>query len=759
MSENLHEQIKLKVSIDTYLAAEYGTVFKQTGDGKLMCSCPDPGHPDKNPSCSIDLDKKVINCFVCAKGGSIIDLVAWLHESTEQAAFDYLLDYSGLKQNPVLQAVPDGKSNVISKPRYFAVPKNIPPIVAGTPIKLYFNSNYIPEIKPELSHPYYDRDKKLSHYVIRGPDTYPKGERQKNYYPAHWGKVANHTGWIAKKDEAKNLLYGAERYDPKDEKTVLIVEGEKCVDWFYSQFPQLSDAYVCLSSQGGSAAVGNADWSMVKSRTVVIWADNDQGGRTAKDKLIEIFKKQGCGVLAVDETQLEKEKDDIADIDSEEVVTEHLANAKVIVELWRTKILITKTGEPVKYSTDNAMLFLQHHKDLEGIIGFDHTFSNVILDHNSEEIKLIEIKGEPFPRTLRQNDVNKIVAWLERQGVFIAAKTIKSLIKTISMDNQYDSLFDWLDGLEWDKNERIDNFFAEHLKVKPSKYTMMISRLFFLSLVSRRLDPGGKMDYYFILEGQGGQHKGEFLKTLGGKYYKEGLPDFRGKEFYYFVRDGAWIVEDDEMNLQRRADSKSNKGFITRQRDEQRVVYEDDTTKVERAFVLVGTTNDHGKQYLEDQTGNRRYLPVHVCPNGGKIDYHAVEKIREQLFAEAAYYFKLYQKDLENGIAPGDSPNRWWLDEGDEKVAQGEQDVRTTENPDVDMIQYGLEQIPGFKNNLMGAGLPVMKIYQILNDGRSLHSTKSNQFKSALKLVGLVEHKRKRVDGKVEKSALWGFPT
>jgi predicted P-loop ATPase len=107
---------------------------------------------------------------------------------------------------------------------------------------------------------------------------------------------------------------------------------------------------------------------------------------------------------------------------------------------------------------------------------------------------------------------------------------------------------------------------------------------------------------------------------------------------------------------------QSVKAFASRQMDTARPAFGHFVKKQPRHAINVGTTND--EEYLQSQTGNRRFWPVKVLQS---IDIEKLKKDRLQLWGEAAKYERA-----------GESltiPEELWPD------ATKEQEKRRTKDP------------------------------------------------------------------------------
>jgi hypothetical protein len=207
---------------------------------------------------------------------------------------------------------------------------------------------------------------------------------------------------------------------------------------------------------------------------------------------------------------------------------------------------------------------------------------------------------------------------------------------TLSLENEFHPVRDYLNSLEWDGVERVSSFLTTFCGADSNAYTAKVGEILLKAAVARAFKPGTKFDTMVILEGIQGCGKSTMLKILGGIWTLEGLPnrqDLNHKDVIQAIQ-GFWIVEVEELAIMRKSDVDSLKAFITRQTDKARFAYSREAKVYQRQCVFVGTTNDD--EYLLDSTGNRRFLPISV----GVIDLLGLKASRDQLWAEAVALWK-----------------------------------------------------------------------------------------------------------------------
>lgn len=87
--------------------------------------------------------------------------------------------------------------------------------------------------------------------------------------------------WKAKGYPDPRPLYNLDKLGNNPNLPVIVVEGEKCVDSLQKVFSE----YVVTTWQGGANAVDKSDFTPLFGRTVFLWADNDEPGNIAVDKI------------------------------------------------------------------------------------------------------------------------------------------------------------------------------------------------------------------------------------------------------------------------------------------------------------------------------------------------------------------------------------------------------------------------------------------------------------------------------------------
>ncbi len=313
-------------------------------------------------------------------------------------------------------------------------------------------------------------------------------------------------------------------------------------------------------------------------------------------------------------------------------------------ETWESELAVSDRG--VAASTANVCAILQHHVEWGGVLAVDARAGQAVFR------KRPPFPDEPqttrYPRELRDTDMVRICAWLERSkyALMLSPKSeiLHGAAALVGELHAYDPVRDYLDALKWDGSLRLDGlmigYFGARLTGDLQERELQARCLaefgakFMLSAVARAFEPGCKADHVIVFRGKQGLGKSSAIKILAGEdHFGDGLPDLRSKDAADYLR-GPWLIELSELEAVNRAELATIKAFLTRTEDRFRAAYGRRTESHARRCIFVATTNED--TFLRDATGNRRFWPVTVTD----IRLDALARDRDQLWAEAVHRYR-----------------------------------------------------------------------------------------------------------------------
>jgi len=310
-------------------------------------------------------------------------------------------------------------------------------------------------------------------------------------------------------------------------------------------------------------------------------------------------------------------------------------------------------GTPQSGSNLNILLHLRHNKDFQGVFRYDKFSQNILLSRcppweSAEDFQV---------RPVRDTDYTNLQEQLEQLKLMIGFDSLKKAVRATAEKNWFHPMQALFEGLKWDGFPRLDDWLYTYFgaTTQDRTYLATIGRRWLISGVARIYVHGSKVDTMLVLEGSQGQKKSSGLKCLT-EFYScniEDVPftnnvtfrDLNNKDALMIMR-GKLIVEFAELDGLSPHKVDEAKNWMTRDLDEYRAPYDSVPMKHPRQCILAGTVN--GYEWQPDVTGGRRYLPV-LC--SGDMDIEALKKDREQLWAEAIFYYK--------------SGEKWWYDKDD----------------------------------------------------------------------------------------------
>lgn len=270
------------------------------------------------------------------------------------------------------------------------------------------------------------------------------------------------------------------------------------------------------------------------------------------------------------------------------------------------------------------------HKSQTNILHF-LALEGVTLRHNAFAIR-DEISRDGETKDLTDADVTHLYLRAHALGLDPPREFFEAVLSDAARSNSHHPVRDYLDGLQWDGEQRLESWLQDFAGTADNAYVSAIGSKFLLAAVRRVRKPGCKFDQCLVLEGIQGAGKSSLVRILAGDAYFTDCVHI-GADAKAMIEQtaGSWLIEMAELSGIRKGEVEPIKAMLSRTTDRARLAYGKRAVEVPRQFVLFGTVNDSA--YLRDSTGNRRFWPVKV----GKMDLAGLERVRDQLWAEAAF--------------------------------------------------------------------------------------------------------------------------
>lgn len=267
---------------------------------------------------------------------------------------------------------------------------------------------------------------------------------------------------------------------------------------------------------------------------------------------------------------------------------------------------------------------------------------NLVLDEFHGQV-MVAFGGATELRPFKETDYVEVQLHLNRYANItnVATPKIREAVQYVAEQNKTDTAIEWLGSLRWDGEDRFSDFATRILGAEDSPYSHAVVSYMWTALAARCLKPGIKVDMVPVFIGSQGIRKSTAIQYMAPteQSFMEVDLGARDDNLARTLR-GRLVVEAGELRGFNYRDDNEIKSWLTRQEETWVPKYQEHFTSYKRRFLVIGSSNN--PRFLQDPTGNRRWLPLVVGKLRSLIDTEYIKENTEQLWAQAKVWFEKF---------------------------------------------------------------------------------------------------------------------
>jgi hypothetical protein len=302
---------------------------------------------------------------------------------------------------------------------------------------------------------------------------------------------------------------------------------------------------------------------------------------------------------------------------------------------WMTDLDADNKGNYLSSATNISLIFKNDTRLKE-------CFKQNLFDNKRYVFRTLPWRGIKKPEPIKNVDYSGVRNYIETIYGITGVQKIDDALALEFEKHSFHPIKDYLNGLKWDKEERIGQLLIDYFGATDNVYTREAITKSLVGAVARVFNPGVKFDMALVLIGPQGCNKSTFINKLGKGWYSDSFTTVHGKEAFEQLQ-GAWIMEIAEMAGFRKSDNEAIKQYISKQVDTFRPAYGRCPEDFPRQTVFFCTSNK--RDLFTDPTGGRRFNPIDVNVEAiFKSVWHDLDNEIDQIWSEAVALYRAGEK-------------------------------------------------------------------------------------------------------------------